>query len=215
MVARGHGSTSSHSGLTEVARREIGAARLVANPGCYPTAVALPLLPLLRAELIEPDVIADCKSGVSGAGKTPAAHTHFGSVHENFRAYGVGTHRHAPEIAQVTGSDRIVFVPHLLPVFRGILATIYATPAAGITLGDVQSCLDDAYAAEPFVRVYDRGLPELDRVQHTNFCDIGAAEAGGRIVLISAIDNLVKGAAGQAVQNMNLMLGLDEEAGLT
>jgi N-acetyl-gamma-glutamyl-phosphate reductase len=151
---------------------------------------------------------------VSGAGKEPKARTHFGSVHDNFLAYGVGNHRHAPEIREVTGSDRIVFVPHLLPVFRGILATIYVAPRAGTSVTDVTACLRDAYADEPFVRVYDRGLPELCRVQHTNRCDIAAAACGDRIVLVSAIDNLVKGAAGQALQNMNLMLGLDETTGL-
>ncbi len=203
-------------GLTEHARREVKAARFVSNPGCYPTAVSLPMLPLLKAGLVDldADVIADCKSGVSGAGKTPSARTLFGNVHENFLAYGVGNHRHAPEIHQVLGTTRVQFVPHLLPVFRGILATLWIRPAAGKTVDDVLQCLDDAYGAEPFVRVYTRGLPELNRVQLTNFCDLGVAKVGERIVVISAIDNLVKGAAGQAVQNMNLMLGLDETAGL-
>ena len=138
----------------------------------------------------------------------------FGNVHENFCAYAVGAHRHTPEIHQTLGTDRVLFVPHLLPVFRGILATIWFRPASGVTADRVRDALDSAYDAEPFVRVYGRGLPELNRVQMTNFCDIGVATVQDRIVLISAIDNLVKGAAGAAVQNMNVLLGLDETAGL-
>ncbi len=203
-------------GLTEHARPAVQRARLCANPGCYPTAVCLPLLPLLERGLVdlEADVIADCKSGVSGAGKTPSPKTLFGNVHENSSAYAVGTHRHVPEIHQVLGTDRVLFVPHLLPAFRGMLATIWLRPVAGTTVDDVRACLDEAYAAEPFVRVYARGLPDLARVQMTNFCDIAVASSGGRVVVIAAIDNLVKGAAGQAIQNMNLMLGLPETAGL-
>jgi len=203
-------------GLTEQQRRRIADARLVANPGCYPTSILLPLLPLLERELIGPEpIIADSKSGVSGAGKTPSARTHFANTHENFCAYGVGTHRHTPEIWQVAGTERIVFVPHLLPVYRGILTTLYFTPASGTTLGDVQAALHERYADEPFVRVYERGLPELNRVQHTNFCDIACAQAGSQIVVVSVLDNLLKGAAGQALQNMNCMLGFSEELGLT
>lgn len=203
-------------GLTEYARTQVAAARLVANPGCYPTSILLPLLPLLASGLIADDtpIIADSKSGVSGAGKKPTARSIFGSVHENFLAYGVGTHRHTPEIWQAAGTDRIRFVPHLLPVFRGILTTLYLTPADGITTGEIVECLDATYAMEPFIRVYDTGLPELNRVQHTNCCDIGVASVQDQIVVVSAIDNLVKGAAGQAIQNMNLMLGLDETTGL-
>ncbi len=203
-------------GLTEHARDDVSNARLVANPGCYPTSISLPLVPLLQAGLIDIDggIVADCKSGTSGAGASPQARTHFGNVHDNFLAYGVGDHRHTPEIHAHCGTSNIIFVPHLLPVFRGILATLYVRPQEGVTCADVLACLDEAYAAEPFVRLYARGLPELDRVARTNFCDIAARSAGDRIVLVAAIDNLVKGAAGQAVQNMNLMLGLAEEAGL-
>lgn len=202
-------------GLTEHARERVAAARLVANPGCYPTAVLMPLLPLLRAGLLATEpIVADCKSGTSGAGAKAQPRTHFGAVHENFLAYGVGTHRHSPEIAQEAGTDRVVFVPHLLPVFRGMLATLYLPPAAGTDADTVRSCLQETYADEPFVRIYDRGLPELDRVRHSNFCDIGVAACGPRVVVLSAIDNLVKGAAGQALQNMNLLLGLPETAGL-
>lgn len=207
-------------GLTEHARDSIARARLVANPGCYPTAVALPLLPLLAADLVDlsADVIADCKSGTSGAGKDPKKRTVFGAVHDNFLAYGVGDHRHAPEITQALGTESVLFVPHLLPVFRGILATLWLRPRPGIRAADVRACLHARYDGEPFVRVYDQGLPELQFVQQTNFCDVGVADVpattGARVVVISAIDNLVKGAAGQALQNMNLLLGLPETAGL-
>ena len=208
-------------GLTEHARPAVDAARLVANPGCYPTAVLLALKPLLAAELVDLHdvIVADCKSGISGAGRSPNARTHFGSVNENFCAYAVGTHRHVPEIHEKAGTTRIVFVPHLLPVFRGILATLYLKPvsrAGGRARAkDFLACLAEAYAGERFVKVYPRGLPELDRVQRTNECHLGAADAEDLVVVVSAIDNLVKGASGQAVQNMNRMLGLPEEAGLS
>jgi len=203
-------------GLTEHAREHVAAARVVGNPGCYPTAVLLALKPLLAAGLVDlhTTIVADCKSGLSGAGASPNARTHFGAVNENFAAYAVGTHRHVPEIHEKAGTSRLVFVPHLLPVFRGILATIYFEPARGTQAREALACLAEAYAAEPFVRVYPRGLPELDRVQRTNECHVGTADAEGLVVLVSAIDNLVKGASGQAIQNMNLMLGLRETEGL-
>jgi N-acetyl-gamma-glutamyl-phosphate reductase len=203
-------------GLVEHARADVRGARLVANPGCYPTAVLLALKPLLAAELVDlhDAVVADCKSGVSGAGRSPTARTHFGSVNENFLAYAVGSHRHTPEIHEQAGTSRIVFVPHLLPVFRGILATIYVKPTGTAGAREMLACLAEAYAGERFVKIYPRGLPELDRVQRTNECHLGAADANGLVVLVSAIDNLVKGASGQAIQNMNLMLGLEEQAGL-
>lgn len=203
-------------GLTEHAREAVRSARLVANPGCYPTSILLPLLPLLAAGLVAAaaPIVADSKSGTSGAGKAPSERTHFGNVHENFCAYGIGTHRHAPEIWQQAGTDRIVFTPHLLPTFRGILSTIYLPPAAGVTADQVRGCLRERYAEEPFVQVYDRGLPELRCVQHTNQCHIAVAQNGPFVVLVAAIDNLLKGASGQAMQNMNLMLGLPETMGL-
>ena len=203
-------------GLTERNRGQIAQARLIANPGCYPTSILLPLLPLLDAELLDEqaNIVADAKSGVSGAGKAPTERTVYGTVHDNCAAYAVGTHRHAPEIAQHAGTDRIVFVPHLLPTFRGILTTLYLRPRAGTTATDLLGCLDEAYATEQFVRVYGHGLPELSRVQHTNFCDVGVAAAGDLVVVVAALDNLIKGAAGQALQNMNLMLGLPEREGL-
>lgn len=203
-------------GLTELAREAVRGARLVANPGCYPTATLLALKPLVAAGLVDlsATVVVDAKSGVSGAGKNPSARTHFGASHENFLAYGVGGHRHAPEIRLHSGVADLVFVPHLLPVFRGILATIYVKPARGIDAARVRACLSETYAGERFVKVYDRGQPELNRVQMTNQCHIAVAQQAGTIVLTSAIDNLVKGASGQALQNMNLVLGLEESAGL-
>jgi N-acetyl-gamma-glutamyl-phosphate reductase len=203
-------------GLTEHARADVAGARLIANPGCYPTAVLLALKPLLAAEQIDlhDAVVADCKSGVSGAGRAPTARTHFGAIQENFCAYAVGTHRHLPEIHEQAGTTRIVFVPHLLPVFRGILATIYLKPAGSARAGEILACLAERYSGERFVKVYPRRLPELDRVRGTNECHLGAADADGLVVVVSVIDNLVKGASGQALQNMNLMLGLPEEAGL-
>jgi N-acetyl-gamma-glutamyl-phosphate reductase len=215
-----HGSPqllfSAIYGLTEHAREAVAGSRLVANPGCYPTAVLLALKPLLASELVDATapIVADCKSGVSGAGKSPSARTHFGATHENFLAYGVGNHRHTSEIHQEAATQRIVFVPHLLPVFRGILATIYLRPADGVAIDDLRECLRESYAGERFVRVLDRELPELRGVQHTNECHLAVAQAGELAVVISAIDNLVKGAAGQALQNMNLLLGLPETEGL-
>jgi N-acetyl-gamma-glutamyl-phosphate reductase len=203
-------------GLTEFARSDVQGARLVANPGCYPTSILLALRPLLEAGLVDTraQIVCDAKSGVSGAGKNPSGRTHFGASHENFLAYGVGTHRHAPEIRLHAGTERITFVPHLLPVFRGILSTIYVPPAPGITAAHVASCLSERFANERFVKVYARGLPELNRVQMTNECHIGVAACDGFVVVVSAIDNLLKGASGQALQNMNVMLGLEESAGL-
>jgi N-acetyl-gamma-glutamyl-phosphate reductase len=203
-------------GLTEFRRADVARAQLVANPGCYPTAALLALVPLLEAELLHPTapIVVDAKSGLSGAGKAATANTHFGSVHENFKAYAVGNHRHLPEIQRGAGTERIVFTPHLLPVFRGILETIYVTPAAGVGADRLRAELARRYQGEPFVRVYDRGLPELDRVQHSNECHLGLAPSGPLVVLVAALDNLVKGAAGQALQNMNCMLGLAETTGL-
>ncbi len=203
-------------GLTEQKRGEISRARLVANPGCYPTAILLPLLPLQKAGLLQAaaPIIADCKSGLSGAGRSATATTHFGSVHENFRAYSPGSHRHSAEINQEFGNGDILFAPHLLPVFRGIYASIYVTPAKGTSAADMLACLEETYAGEAFIRLYGLGLPDLQGVQRSNFCDMAALQCGGQVLLISAIDNLVKGAAGQALQNMNLMLGIDESEGL-
>lgn len=203
-------------GLVERNRESIKGARLVANPGCYPTSVLLPLLPLFEAQQINPTgpIIADAKSGVSGAGKAPSETTLYHNVVENFRAYGVGTHRHAPEIAEHAHCDRIVFVPHLLPCFRGILTTLYLPPAAGVSADSARAVLQAAYADEPLVKVLKSGLPALREVQNSPHCHMGVAFANGSLVVVSVIDNLLKGAASQALQNMNLMLALDEVEGL-
>ncbi|MBM4061543.1 MAG: N-acetyl-gamma-glutamyl-phosphate reductase [Planctomycetes bacterium] len=203
-------------GLTEHAREAVAGARLVANPGCYPTSILLPLLPLLQAGLLDPraPIVADSKSGTSGAGKAATDRTHFGNVHENFCAYGVGNHRHVPELHQAAGTDRIVFTPHLLPTFRGMLSTIYVQPAAGVSADALRGCLAERYAGEPFVTVYRKGQPELACVLRSNHCHVAVAASGPLVVLTAAIDNLGKGASGQALQNMNLMLGLPETDGL-
>jgi N-acetyl-gamma-glutamyl-phosphate reductase len=202
-------------GLTEGHQAEIRAARLLSNPGCYPTAALLALEPLTAAGLLEGALIVDAKSGVSGAGKTPSERTHFSENHGSVAAYGVFSHRHTAEIEQELAT-RVTFVPHLVPLDRGILETIYGTLRPGTSEADVSTALHAAYDDAPFVRLTGATLPEIKHVAHTNFCDIGwkVDEEGGRIVLVSVLDNLVKGAAGSAVQNMNVMLGLDERTGL-
>jgi len=210
-------------GLTELARAAVGKARLVANPGCYPTSAQLPLVPLLRARQIDPDdIIIDAKSGVTGAGREAKQGSLFAEVAEGIHAYGVAGHRHAPEIEQglsaAAGRPLVVnFTPHLMPMSRGILATIYVRLAGGASVPDLRRTLEETYADEPFVRVLPEGmLPATRHVRGSNLCLIGLAKdrLSGRAIVISAIDNLVKGASGQAVQNMNVMLGLEEIAGL-
>ncbi|MCI0422789.1 MAG: N-acetyl-gamma-glutamyl-phosphate reductase [Acidobacteria bacterium] len=206
-------------GLTEINRARVRQASLLANPGCYPTSALLPLVPLQRAGLIDGtfDIICDSKSGVSGAGKSPTAGTHFSEVTESFKAYNVFKHRHTPEIWQELDSSHLVFTPHLLPINRGILSTIYVRVRESVTEAAIGECFQQAYAQEPFVRLFPAGsLPEIKFVAHTNYCDVGWRLEPSRsmLVIVSAIDNLVKGAAGQAVQNMNVMLGLEETAGL-
>jgi N-acetyl-gamma-glutamyl-phosphate reductase len=204
-------------GLTERRRDQIRTARLIANPGCYPTAALLALEPLAAAGLLDTraDLVIDAKSGVSGAGQTPTDRTHFSSCHGNVAAYGLFEHRHAPEIGQALGRS-VTFVPHLVPLDRGILTTIYARVQPGATETRVADTYAAAYAAAPFVRVRGEALPEIRDVAHTNFCDLGwrLDAASGRIVLVACLDNLLKGAAGQAVQNLNVALGFDERAGL-
>ncbi len=210
-------------GLPEVNRAKIKKASLIANPGCYPTGPSLALIPLLKKKLIDPDsVIINAASGVSGAGKKLVTATHFCEVDGNYNAYKVNTHQHIPEIEQSLSEAAgrkvtVMFIPHLLPVSRGILATIYATTTSKATEAKLRGALESAYAKDPFVRVLAEGqFPSLKDVRNTNFCDIGLSvdRRTGRVVLFSAIDNLVKGAAGQAVQNMNIRFGLPEEAGL-
>jgi N-acetyl-gamma-glutamyl-phosphate reductase len=203
-------------GLTEHRRAALSTARLVANPGCYPTVSLLALAPLEAAGVLLPhaDVIVDAKSGVSGAGKTPTERTHFSEVHGSLSAYGVFGHRHGAEIDQEFGRA-VTFTPHLLPIDRGILATIYVRVAPGTSEAALGSAFEAAYADAPFVRLVGSALPEIKHVVHTNFCDIGwRVDATGRVILISVIDNLLKGASGQAVQNMNVMTGQPETAGL-
>jgi N-acetyl-gamma-glutamyl-phosphate reductase len=206
-------------GLPELYRDRIRGANLVANPGCYPTSAILPLAPLLAANVISPEgIIIDSKSGVSGGGRTPKANFHFPEANENFSAYGVGVHRHTPEIDQVLSdaagaATNVVFTPHLVPMDRGILTTAYATPTRNVDAAAVMKALRERYANEPFVRVVD-GLPATKDVVGTNFCDITARVVRGRVLTISVIDNLIKGAAGAAVQNFNLMYGFEETAAL-
>ncbi|OFV91190.1 MAG: N-acetyl-gamma-glutamyl-phosphate reductase [Acidobacteria bacterium RIFCSPLOWO2_12_FULL_65_11] len=203
-------------GLTERERDQVAGARLVANPGCYPTSALLALAPLLSAGLLVSgtDIIVDAKSGVSGAGKTPSERTHFSECHGSMAAYGVFNHRHGAEIEQGAGR-RVTFTPHLAPLDRGILSTIYVRVAPGTTDETLADTYERAYAGQRFVRITGSALPEIKHVAHTNFCDIGwRVDPSGRVILVSVIDNLLKGASGQAVQNMNVMLGVDERTGL-
>lgn len=202
-------------GFSERNKEAIARARLVSNPGCYPTAALLALDPLASAGLLEPPVIVDAKSGISGAGKAPSERTHFSENHGSVAAYGVFSHRHTAEIEQELRSD-VTFVPHLVPLDRGILETIYARLKPGTTAQQVSAALQSSYADAPFVRLTGEALPEIKHVAHTNFCDIGwtVDEERRRVVLVAVLDNLVKGAAGSAVQNLNIMLGIDERTGL-
>lgn len=205
--------------LPELFREKIVPSRLVANPGCYPTSIILPLAPLLRAGVIErQDIICDSKSGVSGAGRTPKMTTLYPECNESISAYSVGRHRHTPEIELILGKAagnpvEVIFTPHLTPMDRGILSTCYARPTRPVTEPEVIQILRDFYADEPFVRVVDH-LPATKDSIHTNFCDITARVVRGRILTISALDNLIKGAAGAAVQNFNLMYGYPETTAL-
>jgi N-acetyl-gamma-glutamyl-phosphate reductase len=209
-------------GLPELHRGRIGSARLVGNPGCYPTGAILPLAPLVADSLIDAgSIVIDAKSGATGAGRAPSPALHFCEVDENVKAYNVGKHRHTSEIEQELSrlhgrAVALSFTPHLLPVKRGILSTIYCTPSRPLTRDDVFNCLRSFYEGEPFVDVYEEGLPEVKHVNGSNACHIGFAldERVNRLVAVSAIDNLIKGAAGQAVQNMNIIFGLGEKAGL-
>ncbi len=210
-------------GLTEFARGRVAKARLVANPGCYPTAAALPLVPLLEAGGISTDdIIIDAKSGVTGAGRVAKDASLYPEVSEGIHAYGVANHRHAPEIEQELSAAAkravtVAFTPHLVPMNRGILATIYVKLADGMEAGGLRELLAARFKGEPFVKVLNGGaVPATRHVRGSNQCHIGvfADRIEGRAIVISAIDNLVKGASGQAVQNMNLMFGLDETMGL-
>ncbi len=210
-------------GLPELYRESIQKANLIANPGCYPTGACLGIAPLLRDRLVETDsLIVDAKSGVSGAGKKANPATQFCEVDENFYAYKVNRHQHAPEMEQVLsevakGAVHLTFVPHLLPLNRGILTTIYLKKRAGTRVADIRKSFERAYEREPFVRLRPEGeFPALRDVQGTNFCDIGFTTSADEdeVIVITAIDNLIKGASGQAVQNLNVRAGFPEEEGL-
>jgi len=210
-------------GLPELHREAIAKARLVANPGCYPTTVLLALAPLLKARCIDPDsLVIDAKSGTSGAGRAAAVGTLYCEVTDGFRAYKVAEHRHTPEIEQELGllcgrSLAVSFTPHLVPMSRGMLSTIYAQLTVKIDQAALSKLLTDFYVGEPFVRVLPDGqLPATQYVRGSNFCDLALRldSRTGRVIVLSAIDNLVKGAAGQAVQNLNLLCGFPEEQGL-
>jgi N-acetyl-gamma-glutamyl-phosphate reductase len=207
-------------GLPEYYRDAISEASLVANPGCYPTCSILAIAPLLRAGLIKPSgIVINAISGVSGAGRTPNLMFHFPERNENFEPYGVGTHRHMPEIEQVlsdvSGAETtVLFQPHLSPMDRGMLCSIYADPIGETTDDQLANILREAYSNEPFVRVRTDVLPASKYVSTTNFCDVSARVVKGKIVMFSALDNVIKGASGQAIQNMNIMFGLNEATGL-
>ncbi len=208
-------------GLTELHRAQVVSARLVANPGCYPTGVILALAPAVREGLIEPDVIIDCKSGVSGAGRTLSHQAHYAEVNEDATAYALEGHRHLPEIIQELELPSVTFVPHLIPMTRGILSTCYAPLASGKVAGgkkgteELRQLYLDFYENEPFVKIVD-SPPHTKHTWGSNLCLIYPTidHRTGKLIVISCIDNLVKGAAGQAIQNMNLMLGLPEVTGL-
>jgi N-acetyl-gamma-glutamyl-phosphate reductase len=208
-------------GLPELWKSEIAPAAVVANPGCYATSVILGLAPLVQAELVDRErgVISDSKSGVSGAGKEPSARTHFVAVADNLSAYSVFRHRHLGEMVEQLGLTRneLTFTPHLLPIPRGILSTIYVHLPRSMTNGEIEACYRGFYAGRKWVRIFTPpALPEIQHSLHSNFCDIGfcLADDGRRLVVVSCVDNLLKGAAGQAVQNMNVMYGWDEGEGL-
>lgn len=208
-------------GIPELHAAAVAKARLVANPGCYPTSVILALAPLLQAGWVNvaAGIIADAKSGVTGAGRKPSEKLHFPEVNENLRAYGIFHHRHLPEMLQelTLASSEFIFTPHLLPITRGILSTIYVHLSHLRKVQEVEALFRDFYSAAPMVRIYPAGtMPEILGVANTQYADIGLAldESTGRLILVSAIDNLGKGAAGQAVQNMNVMFGFPQQAGL-
>jgi N-acetyl-gamma-glutamyl-phosphate reductase len=205
-------------GLTETNREEIRKATRISNPGCFATATLLGLAPLVAANLINGRVIVDAKTGSSGSGAKPAANTHHPQRMNSFYAYKPFTHQHVPEIEQALRAvgdwtNELIFMTHSLPVARGIFASIYVEAKSEMTEDEVRAIYKDFYEDSFFVRL-TTGSPDINWVKTTNFCDIGIAARGNQIVVFSAIDNLVKGAAGQAVQNMNLMAGLDEKTGL-
>jgi N-acetyl-gamma-glutamyl-phosphate reductase len=207
-------------GMPELHRARIAGARLIANPGCYATSIILPLRPLVAAGLVDlkRGVVADAKSGVSGAGKAPSAKTHFMYAADNLSAYGAFTHRHTGELLEQIGVDasEIIFTPHLLPIPRGILSTLYVHFREPQSKAGIAKVYHDFFAGSPMVRLYDKTLPQIQYSVRTNYADIGfqLAADGRRVVIVSCLDNLLKGASGQAVQNLNVMLGWPESEGL-
>jgi N-acetyl-gamma-glutamyl-phosphate reductase len=208
-------------GLPELFREQIVDAPLVANPGCYPTSAILAMAPLLKANLISPvGIIVDSKSGISGAGRNPKLLTHYPECNESLSAYNIGRHRHTPEITQILSTaggkaiESLIFTPHLIPMDRGILSTAYSTPVdPEVSESQLMDALSDFYADEPFVRVVEH-LPATKDVTFSNFCDVTVRKVQGRVLTISCIDNLIKGASGAAVQNFNIMYGHDETTAL-
>lgn len=207
-------------GLPELRSKQISGSKLVANPGCYATSIIVALAPLVAAKVIDrkAGIICDSKSGVSGAGKQPTATTHFVEVADNLSAYGVFTHRHLGEILEQLDlqDDELTFTPHLLPIPRGILSTIYVRFEQPMTPAEVESIYSKFYTNRPWVRLFGTKLPQIRYSLHTNFCDVGfnVSADGKRAVIVSCLDNLMKGAAGQAVQNLNVMCGFEEREGL-
>jgi N-acetyl-gamma-glutamyl-phosphate reductase len=206
--------------MPELHRAQIAGARLIANPGCYATSIILALKPLVSAGLLDLShgIVADSKSGLSGAGKAPTAKTHFMYAADNLSAYGVFSHRHTGELLEQIGigAGEIVFTPHLLPIPRGILSTIYVRFREAQTHASVSHCYREFFAGSPMVRLYDKALPQIQYSVRTNYADIGfqLAADGRRAVIVSCLDNLLKGASSQAIQNMNVMLGWGEAEGL-
>ncbi|WP_456373906.1 N-acetyl-gamma-glutamyl-phosphate reductase [Methanocaldococcus sp.] len=206
-------------GLPELHRKEIKEAQLVANPGCFPTGCILAVAPLVKEKIIEERIIFDSKTGVSGAGINPTETTHFPNVNENINPYKITTHRHTPEIEKELkklGNVKVSFTPHLAPITRGILTTAHTFLVENLDREDIIKIYEKFYKDEIFIRIFSEEIPKLTWVRGTNFCDIGGFEIDehNRLVIISAIDNLVKGASGQAIQNMNIMFGFDEKEGL-
>lgn len=210
-------------GLPELFRDEIKSTKIIANPGCYPTSIALGLSPALKSSLVKTQgIVIDSKSGVTGAGRNPTQTAHFPNCNEAFSPYKIASHRHTPEIEQtlskISGEDiTVLFVPHLLPINRGIISTVYAKLEENISMQDIRNAYENAYKNEKFVRVLKDGeVANLRNVKCSNYCDISLHidDRTGTLVVVSAIDNMVKGAAGQAVQNMNIIFGLAEDTGL-
>lgn len=201
-------------GLPEINRENIKNAKLVANPGCYPTSVILGTYPLVKEGIVEEPVIVDSKSGVTGAGRSPSPNLHFPEVNENFNPYKINGHRHLAEMEEQLGI-KLIFTPHLLPIDRGILSSIYAKTKKDVTLKEIEEIFQKYYGNEKFVRLLGNRAPHVKDVRGSNFIDIGWAIDGSILKVFVAIDNLVKGASGQAIQNFNIMAGLPEETGLT